>query len=258
MRILITNDDGAYSDGIRILRKHLSRHAGALIVAPATQQSGGGHSITLFHPLRVKTLHENGETIGYMVSGSPADCVKIGICEFMKDGAPDVVVSGINPGGNLGTNLFYSGTVSGAMEALLMGYPAIAVSFDREEDPDYEYGAQLTERLLLELEKLGFPKCLLNVNIPSVPIERIKGIKVTRQGFMRYTENFNKRVDPRGSTYYWLEGERVHIEDELDGDSAAVSQGYISVTPLFYDLTDNKHIKTAQTVVENLQKTPIR
>lgn len=252
MRILVTNDDGAYSDGIRILRRHLATRARALIVAPTTQQSGGGHSITLYHPLRVKALHENDETIGYAVDGSPADCVKIGICELMKEGAPDVVVSGLNPGGNLGTNLFYSGTVSGAMEALLMGYPAIAVSFDDEENPAYQYGAELTLKLVERMEKLGFPKCLLNVNIPACPPDKIKGLKVTRQGFMRYTENYNKRVDPRGSTYYWLEGERVNMETEPDGDSAAVSQGYVSVTPLFYDLTDKQSFKTASDIIDGL------
>ncbi len=257
MKILITNDDGAYSEGIQVLRRHLARHAQVTAVAPATQHSGGGHSITLYHPLRVKTITEDGKTAGYVVTGSPADCVKIGICEFMKDGAPDVVVSGINPGGNLGTNLFYSGTVSAAMEALLMGYPAVAVSFDLETNPDYEYAAKLTWRILTELEKLGFPKCLLNVNIPSIPISEIKGIKVTRQGFMRYTEEFNKRVDPRGCAYYWLDGERIRVEDDPDGDSCAVSQGYISITPLFYDLTDNRHLPTAEKIAESLRNSPV-
>ena len=223
------------------------------MVAPSYEHSGKGHCITLHSPLRVVSVRDGGKIIGYSVDGTPADCVKLGICELMAR-KPDIVVSGINPGANVGTNIVYSGTVSAALEAALMGYPSVAVSFDGYENLPYAYASELTLQALRALEGMGFPQCVLNINIPAVDPARIKGIKVTRQGFMRYTEIFEKRVDPRGREYYWLDGEIINAKADSESDSYAVGENYVSVTPLFYDFTDRKNMKVARQLVGKLKR----
>ncbi len=167
-RILLTNDDGAFSPGIRILKKRLAALADTFICAPQAEQSGAGHSLTLFTPLRAKKLEENGRHFGYAIDGRPADCVKLALGALLKQ-KPDLVISGINPGGNFATNVFYSGTVSAAMEAYMLGIPALAVSIDSFQSPDFKFAAAFTLKMAQRLLKAGLPHCLLNVNLPNLP-----------------------------------------------------------------------------------------
>ena len=215
MQILLTNDDGIYAPGIAALKRQIQDLGNITVVAPDIEQSGVGHSITFGHPLRVREVRLHDELLGYGVSGSPADCVKLAIYEIM-DKKPDIVISGLNMGANVGIHILYSGTVAAAVEESIMGLPAIATSI-----------------------KHKLPReSLINVNIPSRPSHQIKGIKVTRQYARDFKETFDKRVDPGGKTYYWLIGTNKSIHHEEGTDISAVNEGYISITPLRFDLTD--------------------
>lgn len=238
MRILVTNDDGIYAPGIHILCRGVAKLGTVTAVAPLTEQSGAGHSITLYHPLRVKEIAREGEPVYFGVGGTPADCVKIAITELLPK-TPELVLSGINPGGNIGTNVIYSGTVSAAMEAFVMGCPSIAVSIDtfKPTPAQYEKAADVALSVAKLVTKKGFPKCLLNINLPDLPPKKMKGLKVTRQGMSRFIEFFERRQDPRGHKYYWLDGELVDNAPESDSDYNAVRAGYISITPLGFDMT---------------------
>jgi len=238
MRILVTNDDGIFAPGIHLLRGRMAELGTATAVAPLTEQSGTGHSITLYHPLRVREIARKDEPVCYGVSGTPADCVKIAITELLPK-PPDLVISGINPGGNIGTNVIYSGTVSAAMEAFVMGCSAIAVSIDtfKPTAAQYDKAAEVAVKVARLALKKGFPRCLLNVNLPDLPPKKMKGLKLTRQGMSRFIEFFEKRQDPRGHNYYWLDGELVDNTPSHDSDYGAVHDGYISVTPLSCDMT---------------------
>ncbi|MCX5783964.1 MAG: 5'/3'-nucleotidase SurE [Elusimicrobia bacterium] len=239
MKILLTNDDGFYAQGITKLRKYLSKRAHVSTIAPLYEQSGTGHSITLYKPLRVRVVKEDGVAVGHAVEGTPADCVKIAERTILKS-RPDIVISGINSDQNIGTSVIYSGTVSAAVEAAIMGICAVAVSLNSYKNPSYDYAVKFTWRLAKLLQRHGFPKYLLNVNIPNVPPSKIKGVKVVRQGMSRYIETFEKRRDPRQNIYYWLSGELVDSKPSPDSDYCAVKNGYISVTPLKFNLTDEK------------------
>jgi len=245
--ILLTNDDGFNAAGLRALRKEIAAFADTVIVAPEAEQSAVGHAITLSFPLRVREVVENGEFLGYAVNGTPADCVKIAITDLL-DRPPELVISGINHGGNLGTCVIYSGTVSAATEAVIMGIPAMAVSLNRFSGQDFAPAASVAGKLArLVLEK-GLPEGVsLNVNVPAVPAGEIKGVAVTRQGKSRVVETFDKRVDPRGNTYYWMAGEMAFSEVDKETDAEMVSQNYVSVTPIHYDLT---HFKTLERLKE--------
>lgn len=239
MQILLTNDDGIYAPGIDAL-KHTIQDLGQItVVAPDVEQSGVGHSITFSHPLRIREAHLDNEFLGYSVNGSPADCVKLAIYEVMKD-RPDVVISGINMGSNVGIHILYSGTVAAAVEAAIMGFPSIAISFEISgRYDDIHSAAKLARSVIERIITHKLPKgSLLNVNIPSIPPDQIKGIKVTRQFAHDFKENFEKRIDPSGKAYYWLIGTDKTIHREEDTDINAVNEGYISITPLRYDLTD--------------------
>ena len=241
--ILLTNDDGFNAKGIRALRAELVKVAEVLIVAPETEQSAMGHAITLTAPLRVREVVENGELIGYAVNGTPADCVKLAVTELMKK-PPEMVISGINQGGNLGTCAIYSGTVSAATEAAIIGIPSIAVSLNTFVDPDFAPSAEFIRKLLPNLLQKRLPEGVsLNINVPAVPKGDIKGAVVTRQGKSRVIETFDKRVDPRNNTYYWLAGEMRFNESVEGTDAEMVAKNYISITPIHYDLTDYKTLE---------------
>ncbi|MFQ5673666.1 MAG: 5'/3'-nucleotidase SurE [Nitrospinales bacterium] len=245
--ILLTNDDGFNASGLRALRKEIAAFADTVIVAPEAEQSAVGHAITLSLPLRVRKVVEDGEFLGYAVNGTPADCVKIAVNDLL-DRPPELVISGINHGGNLGTCVIYSGTVSAATEAAIMGIPAMAVSLNNFSGHDFGPAASVVGKLArLVLEK-GLPGGVsLNVNVPTVPAAEIKGMVVTRQGKSRVVETFDKRVDPRGNTYYWLAGEMAVNEVDKETDAEMVLQNYVSVTPIHYDLT---HFKTLEKLKE--------
>ncbi|GAN35201.1 MAG: 5'/3'-nucleotidase SurE [Candidatus Brocadia sp. AMX2] len=239
MQILLTNDDGIYAPGIAALKHKIQDLGQVTVVAPDVEQSGVGHSITFSHPLRIREAHLDNEFIGYSVNGSPADCVKLAIYEVVKQ-KPDVVISGINMGSNVGIHILYSGTVAAAVEAAIMGFPSIAVSFEISgQYADIHSAAKVARSVIERILSHKLPKgSLLNVNIPSIPPDQIKGIKVTRQFAHDFKENFEKRIDPGGKDYYWLIGTDKTRHREEDTDIHAVNEGYISITPLRYDLTD--------------------
>lgn len=239
MQILLTNDDGIYAPGIAALKHNIQDLGQVTVVAPDVEQSGVGHSITFSYPLRIREAHLDNEFIGYSVNGSPADCVKLAIYEVMKH-RPDVVISGINMGSNVGIHILYSGTVAAALEAAIMGFPSIAVSFEiSSRYDDIHSAAKVARKIIERIITHKLPKgSLLNVNIPSIPPDQIKGIKVTRQFARDFKENFEKRIDPSGKAYYWLIGTNKTLHREEDTDIHAVNEGYISITPLRYDLTD--------------------
>lgn len=246
MRILLSNDDGVYAWGLDVLYKHLRKLGQVWVVAPLEEKSTTGHSLTIHKPLRIHKL-ENGF---YGVSGSPADCVYIGIREVMKQ-MPDIVISGINRGGNLGQDVYYSGTVSAAREACILGIPSIAVSLDvdykkKKEDKQihFETAAKAVVKLLKTLPYKNIPKhTLLNVNAPDVPFKQIKGFMPARQGFRYYSGTVLKRMDHRGKPYFWIGGQYKGYHNERGTDCRAVADKYVSITPVRLDCTNDSFLR---------------
>lgn len=242
MEILITNDDGIYAEGIYALACALKRAGNVTVVAPDTQRSAVGHAITITDPLRVTEAKRNGKFFGWAASGTPADCVKLGIKAIMKK-RPDLVVSGVNLGGNQAYNILYSGTVSGATEGALLGIPSIAVSLDTFKNPDYTASAEFAVKLAGMVKKRRLPPgTLLNVNVPNVPAARLKGVRVTNQSRTCFNDWFDKRTDPHGNTYYWMTGDYKPKDPDSASDLNALRANYVSVTPIQFDLTDYKFI----------------
>jgi len=235
--IVLSNDDGFTAPGLQALRAEIAKIADVIVVAPETEQSAVGHAITLSSPLKTRKVVENGELIGYAVNGTPADCIKIAVTVLL-DEPPELVISGINLGGNLGTCAIYSGTVSAATEAAIMGIPALALSLNTFENPDFTPATEFVRKFVpLVLEK-GLPEGVsLNINVPAIPKNEIAGVAITRQGKSRVIETFDKRVDPRNNTYYWLAGEMRLDEVDEGTDCVMVSKNHISITPIHFDLT---------------------
>ena len=237
-KILVTNDDGIHSAGIYALYQAMTNIGEAYVVAPDSEQSAVGHAITISDPLRVKEFEKNGKFFGWAVNGTPADCVKLAI-KALLGFEPDLVVSGINQGSNTATNVIYSGAVSAATEGTIMGIPSVAFSLTTFQRCDLSPAAEVAQTIAQMVLKNGLPEgTLLNVNIPPLSRDEIRGIKVTRQGKARYEETFEKRVDPMNRTYYWMGGTKVILDTEEDIDDVAITNNYVSVTPLQYDLTD--------------------
>ncbi len=237
MRFLLTNDDGIYAQGLAALYRELSKDAECVVVAPEIEQSAVGHAITISRPLMVRKARKNGNFLGYAVAGTPADCVKIGICE-LAGGPVDLVVSGINRGANVGINVLYSGTVSAATEAAIQGIPSMAISLDTHQEADFSTAARFARRMAAFILEHPLPHVALNVNVPAIPEEEIRGVVVAKQGRARLMESFDRRIDPRENIYYWLAGETelpVHEDEESDG--SALKRGMITITPICYDLT---------------------
>lgn len=237
MHILLTNDDGYNAPGIQALYQVLKDQTGhdVSIVAPEGQRSATGHSITLFTPLFVTEHVLEGPSKGFSISGTPSDCVKLAIQGGLIP-KPDLLISGINQGSNLGTDIFYSGTVSAAMEGVLLGVPSIAVSLASFEYKVFEPAATyLVEHLdlFLKLEHHG----LINLNIPGKPPAEWRGLKVTRLGKAIYENIFEQRTDPRGRIYFWQSGNLAQ-DHEKDTDLRAIQDDFVSVTPVHSDLTD--------------------
>jgi 5'-nucleotidase len=237
MTILVTNDDGIYAPGLAALQRALSGLGEVVVVAPDRPRSATGHAITLHKPLRINTVELPGDGTAYMTNGTPSDCVVLGMMDLL-DEQPALVVAGINLGPNLGEDLTYSGTVSAAMEASLMGVPAFAISVASYEAQDYGPAARYAERLAREIIESGLPPgTLLNVNVPDLPEGKLGPVAVTRQGRRRYEGRLERRLDPRGRPYFWLAGEVLEEADPGGTDVEAVNQGRISVTPVRLDLT---------------------
>jgi 5'-nucleotidase len=237
MHILLTNDDGIHADGLWALQKALSGQYHTTVVAPDIERSAVGHSITLSHPLRITQVQTNGGW-GHAVNGTPADCVKLAVLEIMES-RPQLVVSGINAGPNVGLNLNYSGTVSAAKEAALMGIPAIAVSQMPHTKHGYSTAAAFISMLIPKITEKGLPEgTFLNVNIPACSPDRVEGVRITRQGISRLKDIFHRRTDPREQAYYWQGTETQNFEEDADTDGAVLHRNCISVTPIQCDMTD--------------------
>jgi len=236
MIILLSNDDGIQSEGLTALEASLSPLGELFTVAPDRAQSSMSHALTLHRPLRV---HELGQR-RLAVDGTPVDCVKLALSGLMP-ARPNLVVSGINKGPNLGDDIIYSGTVSAAIEAALLGIPAIAVSLVTFQAFDFRAAAAFTAELIGKIQERGItPATLLNVNVPALPREQLKGWKLTRMGKRHYSETIVERIDPRGGKYYWIGGDDLGFAHDDGTDCMAVHEGYVSVTPLRVDLTDYK------------------
>lgn len=246
MRILLTNDDGIHARGLRALYEELKGDFDLDIVAPKSEMSAVGHAITLTSPLRVQAVYKNGGFYGYGVTGTPADCVKIAVQELLKP-PPDMILSGINLGANVGVNVLYSGTVSAATEGAFLGIKSAAVSLCVSENPDFRFAARFCRGLIGFIADHGLrERAALNVNIPALPPERIAGVCVTRQGMARFKESFERRIDPRGNVYYWLSGETPVEEGTPDSDARALKEKKISITPINYDLTCAEEVERLQ------------
>ena len=209
------------------------------VVAPDRERSGTGHGITVFNPIMIEKVESfDFAQKAWVVYGTPVDCVKLGISALLPE-PPDLVVSGINQGANLGWDVLYSGTVSAAMEGVVMGVPSIAVSLCSFQDQDFSFAARFTRAVCRQLERDGADKdTIININVPAIPRSDIKGTRVTRLGKRRYDNVFEERQDPRGNTYFWLGGDVIEEDQEPDSDVVAVQEGFISVTPIHFDLTD--------------------
>ena len=239
MNILITNDDGIYADGIIELAKSISKIANVYVVAPESQRSATGHAITIHSPIMVHKI-DMGENIkSYAISGTPADCVKVGIEGLFKGINIDLVLSGINNGSNLGTDVIYSGTVSAALEGFILNKPSIAISYDevnvkREIYKDAsKYVVNLIENIKDKLDLLN--DCILNVNIPNT---KIKGSKITKLGQRNYDNAMVEKINPFGQKYYWIGGKLMELDQDEDSDIACVKDGYISITPINIEMTN--------------------
>ncbi|MGM0507976.1 MAG: 5'/3'-nucleotidase SurE [Fusobacteriota bacterium] len=248
MKILLSNDDGIDAEGIRILRQYLKAEDHEVyVVAPQKEESGTGHGVTLHEPLRIKEVYKNNEFYGYAVSGKPTDCVKLAIWGIYKDTKFDYLISGINRGENLGTDILYSGTVSAAAEGSLLGLSSIAISVYTDKDKDtynYDTAAKFLIDYLKEIKKDDFPRdSLLNINVPNIKYSELKGFDYTIQSEKRYEDNFTERIDPQGNKYYWLGGEAVEYGDGIELDFNAVKNKKVSITPIKLNLTDYTFLK---------------
>lgn len=235
IKILVTNDDGIHAPGIRALAEALRTIGTVAVVAPDRERSAVGHALTLHHPLRATRI---GSDI-FAVDGTPTDCVNLGIHNLISF-TPDIVVSGINRGSNLGDDVTYSGTVSAAMEATLMGIPAFAVSLSTDgEGLHYETAAEFSARLAVEVVSRGLPAdTFLNVNVPDLPRSDLLPTLITSQGRRKFEGGIVDKVDPRGRKYYWIGSGELTFLDVPGSDYHAVSRGHISITPLHLDLTN--------------------
>lgn len=252
MKILLTNDDGIHAPGLLALHRALRSDFDVEIVAPETEMSAVGHAITLSSPLRVQKVYKKGSFYGHAVTGTPADCVKIAINELI-DGRPDIILSGINPGANVGVNILYSGTVSAATEGAFLGVPSAAISLDTRKNPDFRFAAEFSKEIIRFITERGLGKgTALNVNVPALPREKIEGVRITRQGTARFEERFERRIDPRDNVYYWLSGETPVENGSPYVDSMALKEKMITITPIQYDLTNKEELERLKSYAPDL------
>ena len=237
MRVLVTNDDGVFAEGLRVLVRELSQVAEVLVIAPERQQSATGHAITLHKPLRLEPVQIEGADEAYASNGTPADCVILASLSDLPQ--PDMVISGINAGANMGEEVLYSGTVSAAMEGALQGIPSLAVSVCAYTDVLYDGPAQFVARLIGSLEHSWPlpPDTFFNLNFPNVPAGELGPAQLTRLGRRQYSNILSKREDPRGRPYYWFSGSPVESDCGEGTDIQATRQGFVSLTPVHFDLT---------------------
>lgn len=241
MIILISNDDGINAKGIRELALRLSSEPEheVYVVAPDRERSATGHSLTLHKPLRVETVELGGKVkAAWSTTGTPSDGVKLAITQLLPQ-KPNIVISGVNHGPNLGSEILYSGTVAAAMEGAYLGIPSIAVSQMWGEPRRYDAAAEVIARLLKVFPKAHLAaRSLLNVNVPNLQFSEMKGVKLTEVGVREYNDYFEKRVDPRGRAYYWLAGSAIEEGESEASDAWAVQNGFVSISPVTFNLTD--------------------
>lgn len=251
LRILISNDDGYHAPGIRCLADHLAELGHSVYVgAPDRERSTTGHCLTLHKPLRaeeVGELYSPQVKKAWRINGTPCDSAKLAMNMLLDINEIDLVLSGINRGPNLGTDVIYSGTVSAATEGAIRSLPAIAVSLDSFDDVHYETAARFVGVFLEQIDWAHFPKhTIMNLNVPAVPYDELAGVRVTRLGLHRFRDIFEQRNDLRGRSYFWQTGIVENREQDPDTDVAAVRQGYVSVTPIHYDMTRYDYLDSLQ------------
>lgn len=241
-RILLTNDDGIHSDGLIKLEESLKELGDIYVVAPAAEMSGAAHSLTLARPLRIRQMDERH----WAVDGTPTDCVTLALNKILPDGErPDICVSGINHGGNLGDDATYSGTVAGALEATILGVPGVALSLVARDNFDFQYATTFGVLAARKVLEEGLPEgTLLNINFPR---GEIKGVKVTRQGIKNARPVISEHIDPRGKPYFWIGEEYFNTNSAEGTDYHAIEMGYVSVTPLRSDMTDHQALSAIET-----------
>lgn len=245
MKILVSNDDGVFAEGIGALAEALAKDNDVYVCAPDRERSATGHSMSLHKPLIVdkikKMYHVPGVHEGYVTSGTPADCVKVGLGAIWRDIKFDLVVSGINHGPNLGVDVLYSGTVSAAMEAVLLGTPSIATSLYSYSSKEFAEAASWIADFIKDVPKIP-PKTFLNINIPPGPRDEYSGVEVTKLGNRGYEENYEERIDPRGRRYYWLAGIPIESKERAGMDGKALLENRVSITPVVFDMTHYDHL----------------
>lgn len=238
MNILVTNDDGIQAEGLRALTKALRPLGDVTVIAPDREQSAASHALTLHRPLRIKKVEEGILS----VDGTPTDCVLLGVHGFSKR-KPDLVVSGINHGPNMGNDTSYSGTVAAAIEGTLLGIPSVAISLATWDDASFEPAGAVARELTKAFLAHGLRESMcINVNIPAIARSEMRGVRVTRLGKRVYRDVIVEKTDPRGKLYYWIGGEEPTWEEDELSDFNAVSEGFVSVTPLSLEFTDYKAI----------------
>ncbi len=254
MRILVTNDDGIDSPGIYALTHALRKIGEVIVVAPDRQQSAVGHALTVSSPLRATPFHRDGAMFGYAIDGTPTDCVKMAISTLLPE-KPDIIVSGINHGTNTSINVLYSGTVSAATEGMMMGIRSMAVSLTSfDHTADMSIAADYACAVAKQLPHLQLPAdTILNVNVPTVPRDMIKGVKITRLSKSMWNDHYERRTDPMGHDYFWINGQYITLDDDIsDSDDMALKDNYVSITPIHYDLTNRavmKHIVSLEEIL---------
>ena len=249
MRIALTNDDGIHAIGLRsIYRALLDAGHEAYVVAPMTEQSAVGHAVTIHGPLRVRRVNEEGFS-GHGIYGTPTDCVKLGIGELLPN-RPDLVVSGINAGANVGPDILYSGTVAAATEGAHLGFPALAVSYDSFTASDLNeharYAVALMERI--PWAEIG-PRRVMNLNLPARPVKDFKGLRLCPQTSAVWKDWYYRREDPRGNPYWWLDGTIPPEDVTPDSDKGLLTEGWVTLTPLKFEFTDTHTLEKLQTLL---------
>ncbi|MBI1838546.1 MAG: 5'/3'-nucleotidase SurE [Flavobacteriia bacterium] len=247
--ILITNDDGIAAKGIRSLVAVMKKFGNVVVVAPDKPQSGMGHAITINQPLRLNKSDIFGDIQAFSCTGTPVDCVKLGIYEVLKR-KPDLLVSGINHGENTSTNVLYSGTMSAAVEGAMEGIPSIGFSLcDFDAEADFSACEKIIEKIIEKCFDRLIPEGICyNINFPKLPFESIKGIKVVRQALAYWEDKFDKRIDQFGKPYYWLTGDFGNHDPGENTDLDAIKNGYVTIVPTQYDLTATKQMKEVENI----------
>lgn len=237
MRILLSNDDGIYAPGLAALHEAVQDLGEVVVAAPDSQMSAVGHAITISDPIKVRDIDGGSGFQGYAVGGTPADSVKLAV-EALLDEPPDLIISGINLGPNAGISIIYSGTVSAATEGTILGIPSMAISLNTFSNPQWKASIRAARFLARMIMSDGLPKgTLLNVNVPNLPPEAILGYRFTCMGRSQFKEVFHRRTDPRGNVYYWMDGDMELEPGQTNTDVQALKDGYVSITPLHFDLT---------------------